>query len=237
MSERIRFNFLVLTVLLLSGCLKGGGNSASSPVTSTLSFPLQGAFKSFVANGFSNTFSISGTDLSGSCGGSGSQTVAPATTPATFEGVTGFSAVDTFNMTITNCKTASSADTITSYYDTNYTPLGYNNAGVEYGVYRSQPLIPASVKVGDAGLIGSITLYTDSSKAAGKGRVDVTYAVEADTENTAIVNFISREFDATDTVISTEQDRYRIGATGALIPVSVRLQLYPSSLNLVDTFN
>ncbi|MGA8148121.1 MAG: hypothetical protein WB870_11170 [Gallionellaceae bacterium] len=236
MSKRIRCYISVLMILLLSGCL--GGNGSSAPVVSTLSFPLQGAYKSFVANGFSNTFTVSGTDVSGICDGTGTQSVAPASTAATFEGVAGFSAVDTLTMSLTNCTTvASIVNTVTNFYDTNYTPLGYINAGVEYGVYLSQPSIPTSVNVYDNGPVGTIALYTDSTKSVGLGRIDVTYVIGADTANTAIVNLISRRYDTTNTALSTEQDSYRIASTGALIPVSVTLQRYASTLNLVGTFN
>jgi hypothetical protein len=48
--------------------------------------------------------------------------------------------------------------------------------------------------------------------------------VEADSANTAIVNFIARDYDASGRLMETVQSRYRIDAGGALIRVSVDYQ-------------
>lgn len=227
----------IITSAMLTGCLGGGGGGGAAapagPVTSTLSFPLQSAYKTTVANGLTKTFTISGT-----CSGSGSITRAPATTAATFEGVAGFSAAATINYTYTNCTPATTAQTATSYFDSSYVPLGNNSVGVNYGVYLTPPIIPTSVIVGGTAIVGTETLYTDSTKATGNGRVDASYVIEADTSTTAIANLIAKIYNAAGTLIATEQDRYRIAATGALTPVSVDIQAANgSTTHLVWTYN
>ena len=186
------FQFGAVSLLLvgISGCGGGGAAAPSGPVSSTLSFPLQSGYKTTVANGLSKSFTISGT-----CSGTGSRAAAPATMAATFEGVAGFSATSSLTMSFTNCTPASIAQSSTSYWDSNYVPHGFNtgasSVAPNYGVYLTPPSIPTSVTVGGTGIIGTETLYTDSTKATGYGTSAVSYVIEADTSTTAIVNLIS----------------------------------------------
>ena len=232
------FQFLVTTLMLvaLSGC-GGGGGGSSGPVTSTQSFPLQSANKSTEANGWSKSFTVSGT-----CSGTGNYAKAPANTPATFEGIAGFSAAVTITMSFTNCTPASIAQSETAYYDSNYVPLGYNtgtsSADANYGVFLTPPSIPVSVTVGGTGIIGTETLYTDSTKTTPYGTSNISYVVEADTSTTAIVNLINNTYNTSNTLLATEQDRYRIASTGALIPVSADIQYANgSTTHLILTYN
>ena len=225
--------FVILFSIAVAACGGGGGSAApSGPVTSTSSFPVKSTFTSLVANGYSKTFTISG-----DCSGTGSKTAAAATTSATFEGVAGFSAVGTLTTSSATPCAASSATSFTSYYDTNYLPLGFNSVGVNYGVYLTPPVIPTSVMVGNTGIIGTVTLYTDSTKTVGNGRMDVSYVIEPDTASTAIVNLIGKVYNATPALIATEQGRYRIATTGALVPISTDIQYATiSTRHLIFTY-
>ena len=209
-------------VALLSACGGGGGGTtaASGPITSTLSFPLQSAYSAFVAAGVTKSFAISGT-----CTGSANLTQSAASGGATFEGISGrLSAVRTMTINLSNCTPASIASTSTVYFDTNYVPLGNNTVGTNYAVFLTPPSIPTSVTVGGTGILGTSTLYTDSTKTVPAGRVDVSYVVEADTASTAIVNIIGRNYNASNVLTATEQDRYRSAATGPLTFVSIDTQ-------------
>lgn len=237
-QSTFQFAAASLLLVMLSAC-GGGGASAppSGPVASTLTFPLQSAYKTFVANGLSKSFTISG-----SCSGSGNQAQAPATTASTFEGVAGFSATSSITMSLTNCMPASTAQSLTSYWDTNYVPLGYNtgasDAADNYGVYLTPPSIPTSVTVGGTGIIGTETLYTSSTKATGFGTKILSYIIEADTSTTAIVNFISNTYNTGNTLLWTNQQRWRISSAGALTPLSQDVQYANgSSMHLILTYN
>lgn len=228
------FQFGVASLLLvgLSGCEIGQGVN-SIPVVSTLSFPLQSAYKALVANGVTKSFVVSG-----SCSGVGTMISTPATTAATFEGVAALSATGIFTATLTNCTPALTASTITDYYDSNYTPRGFYSVGVNYGVYLTPPTIPTSVTVGRSGAIGTATLYSDTTKIVGNGTQVMSYAVEADTTSSAVVNLISKTYNASGTLIVTEQDRYRIATTGALTPVSSDIQYANgSTTHWIYTYN
>jgi len=223
LNTKIKTISVAASIALLYGCSGGGGGAVApaGPVISTLSFPLQSADKTTVANGWAKTFTISGT-----CSGTGSITRAPATTAATFEGVAGFSAEERINFTYTNCTPATTALTATSYYDSNYVLLGFNSTGPNYGygLFLTPPTMPTSVTVGETGVVGTETLYTNSTKATGNGRIDASYVIEADTSTTAIASLIAKTYNSTGTLIATEQDRYRIAATGVLTPVSADIQ-------------
>jgi hypothetical protein len=222
-----------ISIALISGCGGGGGGTASGPVTSTLSFPLQSGVKTLIANGMSRTFTISGT-----CSGSGTVSRSAANTPSTFETVTGFSATETINFSYTNCTPASTAQTATLYYDSSYNALGLNSPGVNYGVWLVAPSIPTSVAVGQTAVVGTETLYTDNTKTVPNGRIDASYVILADTATTAIVDEIDKGYDSAGTLIYTEQDHYRIDSTGTLTATSVDIQAANGSTNhLVWTFN
>ncbi|MES1980929.1 MAG: hypothetical protein V4443_00500 [Pseudomonadota bacterium] len=216
----------ILTAAVLAACSSGYNDSSSGLVVSNLSFSFENAYKTMVANGSSYNFAISG-----SCNGSGSINTAPATTtspPTVFEGVTAAAAVQTVTMNFSNC--TNSAVTGTNYYDVNYNPLGYNITNGEYGVYLAPPNIPSSVVVGSTGIIGTITVYPDSVSTTSIGTDVLSYVVEADTANTAIVNIITKSYDAGNVLLLTEQDRYLIRTTGALVPVSSDLQYTSGSV-------
>lgn len=197
-------------VLGLSSCGGGGGGSLS-----TLSFPLKSAYSTLVANGYTKNYTVSG-----ACSGTASETVAPAKPGAIFEGTPGFSADSTVTISLTNCTQATTTATLKSYYDTNYTPLGFNIVDGEYGVYLTPAVIPVSVVVGDSGIIGTITTYTDSTKTTRTGREDVSYVVGPDATNTAMVNLIFKIYNPAGVQSSTEQDRYRVTIDGVITVVS-----------------
>ncbi len=238
----------LFTSALLTGCGGGSGGGAVAPaapvgpVVSTLSFPLRASYNTLIANGFARPFTVTG-----NCTGSGNNTDAPATTPAVFEAnPAALSAASTLTATLTSTPgfvcIATLATTSTSYYDSTYTPLGSNIVGGDYGVYLIAPNIPATAVVGGTGVIGTETLYTNSTKVTGNGRIDSSYVIEADTATTAIVNAIGKVYNAAGTLIGTQQGRYRIAATGALVPVSIDLQYpigiqFPAGMHMLFTYN
>lgn len=206
-----------LAAITLVSC-GGGGGGGTGPVTSTLSFPLQSGMKASVQQGGSIDFTVSGT-----CSGTANITSSTPTS-ATFETVTGFSVLNAISMNLPNCSPPYLYGTSTDYYDSNYTPLGTIDSSGDYGVYATPPAIPVSVKVGDTGTIGTINYYSDATLTFLIGHDDISYVIEPDTANTAIVNVIDRSYDVSGTLTSTEQDRSRIKADGTQMAVSSDLQ-------------
>ncbi len=208
--------------VLLGACGGGGGGTPAltEPAAAALSFPLKTAFSSTVANGATRQLTVSGT-----CSGTANLTRAAAVGGATFEGISGrLSAASTLTISLNNCTPASIASTQTRYYDSNYTPVGTNTVGGEYGVFLTAPTIPTTAKVGDTGTIGTMTLYANSTKTVLTGQSVSSYVVEADTSTTAIVNFISKVYNASNVLTATEQDRYRVSSTGTPTLISIDIQ-------------
>jgi hypothetical protein len=216
---------VVMLSTTLVGCSgSGGGGISAGPVVSTHSFPLGSAYRSMITNPSTYNFNISG-----SCNGTGNISTAAANTSVIFETIAGYAAAQTVTMNFTNCTPTSTALTGTNYYDLNYDPLGYSISGGEYGVYLNAPNFPGSVRVGDTGTIGTITVYDSTANEDG---VDVvSYVIEPHTASTAIVNFITRSYDIDNNLLLTEQDRYLLRTTGALEPVSTDLQYTSGSVS------
>jgi hypothetical protein len=227
---------VVSIALTLTACGGGGGGGGAppptGPVASTLSFPVQSALATESANGATYSLTANGTGAvaaDGDCTGNYTETTGPANTPANFEGVAGFSSTTVMQMNFTNCVPAAIAETVTNYFDSTYAPLGFQALGGDYGVWAAPPVIPASVKVGDAAIVGTIDNYTDNTKTTANGRQDMSYVVEPDTANTAIINLVFKVYNAASQLLATEQDRYRITSTGALTLISVDVQFATTS--------
>jgi hypothetical protein len=220
LARQIKLVFVgCLAAIVLTSC-GGGGGGGAGPVTSTLAFPLQSGMRASVANanGSSINFSVSGT-----CSGTASIAISTPV-PATFGGVPGVSVANTAIISLPYCHPPYIASTSTDYYDSNYDPLGTIGSSGDYSVYSTPPSIPGSVKVGGTGTIGARNNYSGNTTTTPTGQDVISYMVEPDTANTAIVNMIDRSYDLSDNLTSTEQDRSRITADGTLIPVSADLQ-------------
>ena len=157
--DRLNKAALVGVVYLVLTSCGGGGGGETGPVTSTLSFPLQSGMKtSDQQQGSSIDFTVAGT-CSGTANINSSTPI-----PATFQSVSGFSVLNAISMNLPNCNPPYIYGTSTDYYDSNYNLLGTIDSSGDYGVYATPPAIPASVKVGDTGTIGTINYYSDANQ-------------------------------------------------------------------------
>lgn len=228
---------ITASIYLLNGC--GGGGGSPGPIASTYSFPFAQAYAAQAAAGRNSSFTATQTGTS-YCYGSGSLTDAPATTSTTFDitpasAVSAVSAVETLSWTWVNCLPATSTTTSTKYYTPGtFVPLGFDSPGVNYGVYLTPPTIPASVRVGDTGIIGTENLYTDSTEAVSNGHIDGSYSILADTEATAIIHLVGKQYDASNTLNSTEQDLWRITVAGVLTPISSTIQYTSGQVTILN---
>lgn len=216
----IKSLFTIGTFMALTAC--GGGGGSTTPSTPT-TYPLRSGYQAFLGQSEVNNFSISGT-----CTGSATETRS-AVVPATFEGIAGVSDTTTLTGSFSNCTPASFASTGTSYYDTNYKPIGSINPGTDYAVYTSATDLPTSVRVGDTAQFGSVDVYSSSTKQVKTGTRTLSYAVEADTGNTAIINLIAKGYNVANQLLYTQQTRYRINTSGQLTAVSVDIQYSTTS--------
>jgi len=226
----------LLVAAVLTGCGGGGGGdsgvtTSTPPVTSTNSFSLADGYKARLLAGATDNFNLSGT-----CTGTATIATAAAA-PATFEGVTGFSATQNSSASFSNCLPATSSATGSTYYDANYVPIGQSITGGEYSKYEALPAaLPASVKVGDAGDIVALTTYSDSTKATITGRRVFSYVINADTPTTVFADIFIRTYNTSAQLLSTQQSRYRMAVNGSLTLASIDVQFSTTStVHLVYT--
>lgn len=145
---------------LLSACGGGGGDAtpAATPVAAA-SFPLDAAYTKAVTTGVS----LSGTAVDGADTYTLSLSITPAT-DGTFEGTVRKRAIQ--SLTIKKNGSVLAVTNINGYYSTN--PLTTYGATYSDGTYAVQTSItgnfPTTAKVGDSGALGTLTLYTNSSK-------------------------------------------------------------------------
>jgi len=131
-----------------------------------------------------------------------------------------------------NCTPASTASTSITYYDSNSNVLGHSTENVEYGKFLTVPSpLPATVKIGDTAVYGTETIYTDSTKATLKGQRLLSYVIEADASSnqTAVANLITRDFNTANQLLFTQQSKFRLAADGALTAISQDIQYSTTS--------
>jgi len=215
----------VLAAVLISACGGGGGGSGTTGgggVTSTSTFNVRSGYQARVNAGATDNYAVSGT-----CTGT-AQIVNGAASPTTFKGAAALAA--TQNATVnfgTSCTPSLSTASGTNYYDSTYALLGSTVTGVEYAEYANGTTpagLPTGAKVGDTGALTSLTTYTDASKMTVTGSRTVTYAMEADTATTAILNVIVKTFDTSNALQVTQQSRYRVAADGSLTVLTIDVQ-------------
>jgi hypothetical protein len=202
----------------------GGGGGATAQTAAVAKFPLQAGFKALVARGSTNNFA-----LSGMCNGTATLSAAtPAA--ATFEGANVYSVDATAALNLTDCTPATNPVISTTYYDSNFTPLGSAIPGGEYAkLLTASPVLPATVKVGDTAVYATLNTYTDSTKSTATGERSLSYVIEADTDTTVIANMITKGFDSSNQLLFTQQARYKIDADGTVNIVSIDVQYSTTS--------
>lgn len=234
---------LLMISIIITGC--GGGNETPTTpaVVSTLAFPLAVAYKNRVTMGSNDSFTLS--NATGSCTGTGSLTTS-APVAATFYGVSGLSATQTLNVTTSGYTNCAGNNTAYIYFDSNYDYLGFSSPSInQYGLVKSTTPIQTTVRVGDSGQFASpqITKHNSYGDYGVYGEQQITYLIEADTESTALVNLISKTYswecinriDCLNTLVSTQQERYRITADGALTLVTIDFMNHTNNTQLIFT--
>lgn len=215
--------FLAVSLsVVLAACGGGGGGEASTggnpgTVASTMTFPLSAARQALVTSGMTETYTVSGT-----CAGTATVSIAAATGGHTFNSVGGRLAGEkTTMLDYSNCTDTTIVET--DYYDTGYLRLGSSSA-TQYREYAAPTALPATVKVGDTAMVGTMNTYTNSTKTVPTGTVSVSYAIEAETATTAIFNVTYKTYNPSGTLTLTQNDRFRISQSGPLKLVSINLQ-------------
>ena len=206
----------IFSIVFLVSC--GGGGSADS-VSSTLTFNLSAALTDLIRNGQNSKFSVSS---SSGCSGDGILSSSAAKSGAMFEGQPALEATTMINFTYTKCMPALFSIVSNTYYDANYVPIGALSD--YYLVYNEKLSIPTQVRVNDVGILGTLTRYSNSSKANRLGIMKISYLIEADTATTALLTIVANSYGRNDALEATQLTRYTISEGSALEFKSMKAQ-------------
>lgn len=223
-----------LCLSMLSAC-GGGGDSSPGATTSvpaaTASFALGAGYRTLISSAAADSFKVEG-----SCNGTATVETAAAM-PAAFENVLGAVSVAQKSTILTDC--SSEPGTGTTYYNANYVQIGLEIDGGEYAKFASPPTdIPASTKVGDTAALVTLTTYPNKATTVSNGRREVSFVIEAEptSSNTAIFNLVTRSYDLNNTLLTTQQSRYRIAPDGTLTLLTIEVQFsFPRTGRLLYT--
>jgi hypothetical protein len=231
MKTAIKLLFATVSIALITACGggSGGGSETVAPVASTLTFDVNAALRAITASGQNSNLSISS---SNGCTGTGTSTASGATTSTTFEGRSALSATSTLNINYSNCSPATISNTLTSYVDTNYVPLGA--LGDKYLVYTGAFNAPTTARVADVGIISNFSRYTNSSKTTQDGTGQLSYVVEADSANSALITVVTKSYTMANSLELTQLTKYRINSSNQFTLVSITIQ-YANGVNIIMT--
>jgi hypothetical protein len=238
------------------GDSKSGGSENSQPVASTNSFGFQSAWQKFLSSPYSKKLVVSG-----SCTGTLDYTHSAVSESFSFynsdlgfphptininPGFYVYNRIDTTS-TLPGCVTSSSITRTTAYYDaTTFSPYGYTGSTAFNGAtsstltfreFNASVILPATVKVGDAGVVGTVNFHQIRSFKKAEilpEKTEVTYVIEPDTTKTAIVNIISKNYGDGNNLTMIDQTRYLIDLDGNLYLSSISQQYFGNlNLNLI----
>ncbi len=230
-SRKVRPALAGFAALLLLGCGGNGGapdTPSQSPTPAAAlatKFPLAASRAAVSASGLSSGLNASGSIKGVPVSGTGSFGEASAVATS-FEGGPALRQSVLLNAILIDSAAwvaysySRGSDT---YTDDLHRTLGMTGGG-EYDVADAPYAFPASVAVGDAGTLGTMSRYSDGTKSAYLGTIVSTYRILADTTaGAAIFQQTDRSVDVYNNVTRTVETRYRITPAGgfALIGISV----------------
>jgi hypothetical protein len=221
-------------VVMLSACGGGGGPQVSASVPSARVFQLNVAQLAVSSTAISSAIKVSGTVNNATVIGSGTATES-AVQASVFEGKAALQKTSTLSMSrLVDGKTSPLILTITSYFDSNYLPLG--TSGIEYRVVMDQRSLPSTAKVGEGDTAYIANRYASISKADFLGTVESTWALLSDTDTTAILKITEITKDLNGDMTAQSVASYRITPFGGVTRIGKSTMDSVSHTNLVVTY-
>ena len=241
MSFTLRRSALLIApiVFALSACGGGGEDSVPLPVVSAATFPLNKVAENFIKESATYRIQVQGT---ASTRGqtfpvSGTGTYSVSNAPSAFEGVPSIrrNAANTGNIGV-NGVNVPVADASSDHYGLDFKPLGRVASGA-YCVHANQAPLPIAAMVGDSGTWYTSTCYTSSSKISKFGTKVVSYVLEPDSDNTAILKLIEK-ITPLNGLPGAATTAFRINTAGGYVPLSETGSLTEDGvlINLTLTF-
>ena len=183
-------------------------------------FPVQNAMKVYWGSGTNVTFSnITGYEQVKNDSYTISGTVsfrygAPSST--TFNGASAFQVIETTtgSLDITGTTKSPPQQGILNFYlDSQYSPIGFVSAGV-YCVASTKGGYPLAAVVGQGGLIGIFSCYSDSTKSILLGTTSLSYLASAGRSGGLYFEVVKNDYDTASNLLQTSKQRYNIPGSG-----------------------
>jgi hypothetical protein len=218
---------VALSAALLSACGGGSDSSPAAPVASTAAttFPLDTAYTQVSTAGIS----LNGTAVDGA----DTWTMALSVTPAadqTFEGATAKKSVQSITIKKNGATVVSSGGE--SFFTIN--PFNVKGLKLNDGSYGVQTVAGGALsnvaKVGDSGSLGTVTIYSNSSKSSVLFTQEATWTLEADTATTAFGCSNTTAKSTAGAVIATTSGCYKIDTNGTVKGLKYTLALAGKTL-------
>lgn len=219
---------ITLTVSILAACGGGGGGGPSA--VSTNDYQLRQAWVNYVSMSTTQRFTVSGTINGVAVSGSGTETDGTLVA-SSFEGKPSLSKTTVVTGTLSSSgQSLPYGSTGVGYVDSNYMPLG--QSGNEYAVVTGTPVIPQTARINDTGTLYTATRYPTSQKSYSIGTLTVSYALQPDTADTALLKVITTRKTTSGSTYSTDISIFKMTPAGALTPVSEQYQDSNSALTI-----
>lgn len=215
-------SFSAATVLaLISGCGGGSDGGDGSSKVSTSTFPVSAALKNLVSNGYTASFTVSGTLNGADLTGTGSETSTPGAN-SSFENQPAIDVGDQISYNLQwKGQAVNWTDTSHNYFNqSSYAVIGTIDPSGNYAVATSFNGWPSAARVGDSGTLGAIVFYSDQAKSSITGGATLNYSIESDAPTTAILAITTVYTDSGNAIVETDVDRYRLTPSGEITWVS-----------------
>jgi len=218
MQGASRTYLAVCFAIFITAC--GGGNSPSTSMPPPANYDLQAGMAKMVADGLSSNVSLSGSvtvnGVSTSFTGSGTFTRPPAVS-ATFNGTAALSQSTTVAGSITaGGQTSPYSTSVTDYYASSDSAfLGEVSAG-EYDVAQAPISFPTTG--GSAGMLGTLSRYTDSTMSVSLGTVQVSYSTLTPVDPGSPMGIVvtTKIFDTQNTLVETDVTNYTMTSSNVV---------------------
>lgn len=216
---------VALSAVLLSACGGGSDSAPSTAPAAATTFPLDTAYTQVSTTGISlNGTAVDGVDT---------WTMALSVTPAadqTFEGATAKKSVQSITIKKNGATVVSSGGE--SFFTIN--PFNVKGLKLNDGSYGVQTVAGGALsnvaKVGDSGPLGTVTVYSNSSKSSVLFTQEATWTLEADTATTAFGCSNTTAKSTAGAVIATTSGCYKIDTNGTVKGLKYTLALAGKTL-------
>jgi hypothetical protein len=113
--------------------------------------------------------------------------------------------------------------TSTTYYDSNYSPLGYRVSDGDYAVAAAPYVMPAEVIAGSNGAIGNFDVWTNHTQMTDAGKETDTHLASAENATTVLIDLIADVYNSSSTLIETDQITYQFVSEGAFTLFNINI--------------